>query len=322
MKEKFNKFLQSQIPVAIIFFVFGVFLIGMPAATLNVICKFVFGVILIVSGILSVISQARSSSNKGLVHLYTGVISLIMGIFLFSNPQIVVKILPWILGGFVIADLLWLVNEIRYLRKNQGQQWETFTVAALVFLILAVLMIVNPFGQIRKELVFCGWVMVLKAISDVVLSILIKKQKKALHADQDAGYTVVPADPKKRSLFPILPKKPKKEKEKTAASDDIIDYTASAAPDDVIYAGTQEGAQDISYDDTAAYRQETYQDMSQDSFDTSFETPNSEEAYEEAYAADTSDGSYEEDGLNASYEAEPSYTEEGSSGQDWVDEEV
>ena len=238
MKEKLRQFMESQYPVSILFLIFGILLIAMPVATLDIICKVVFGLALILAGALNIISQARSSSNKGLLHLYTGSMSVIVGIFLFSNPQIVVKLLPWILGAFVLADCLWIAKEVIFLRKNNGQQWETYTVVILAFIVLAVLIIVNPFGQIRRELVFAGWVLALKGIFDIILSLLIGKQKKRILAGQEPGYNMVPVDGgKKKFHLPTFHGRGDKKEKAAAASDDIIDVETQAVDEDVIYGG-------------------------------------------------------------------------------------
>ena len=213
MKKKILDFLESQFPVAIVFLLFGIFLIAMPVHTLDIICKVIFGVALILAGIFNIYTYIKSGSNKQIAHLYSGAMSIVVGIFLFSNPQIVVKLLPWIFGAFIMVDCIWLIKKILLLRKHQGSGWEAYSVVVLVFLVLAVLMIVNPFGEIRKELVFSGWVMGLKGLSDILLTILLGKKVKELTSVPEPGYDVVPLEKsekeKKRFQLPHFGKKEK-----------------------------------------------------------------------------------------------------------------
>ena len=49
MWEKINNFLKGQIVTSIIYIALGACLVFMPVSTVNVICKFVFGILLILS---------------------------------------------------------------------------------------------------------------------------------------------------------------------------------------------------------------------------------------------------------------------------------
>ena len=53
MWEKINNFLKGQIVTSIIYVALGACLAFMPVNTINVICKFVFGILLILVGMLS-----------------------------------------------------------------------------------------------------------------------------------------------------------------------------------------------------------------------------------------------------------------------------
>lgn len=51
MWEKINNFLKGQIVTSIIYIALGACLVFMPVSTVNVICKFVFGILLILVGL-------------------------------------------------------------------------------------------------------------------------------------------------------------------------------------------------------------------------------------------------------------------------------
>ena len=51
MWEKINNFLKGQIVTSLIYVVLGVCLVFMPVNTINGICKFVFGILLILVGL-------------------------------------------------------------------------------------------------------------------------------------------------------------------------------------------------------------------------------------------------------------------------------
>ena len=55
MWEKINNFLKGQIVTSLIYVVLGVCLVFMPVNTINVICKFVFGILLILVGLYHIV---------------------------------------------------------------------------------------------------------------------------------------------------------------------------------------------------------------------------------------------------------------------------
>ena len=92
MEDKKMKVLKGQIPVSILYIALGVCLALMPVETVNVLCKVVFGLVLV---------------GAGLYHI---VIVLVIGAFLFMNPQVVVKLLTLMLGAFILVDSIWMLR--------------------------------------------------------------------------------------------------------------------------------------------------------------------------------------------------------------------
>lgn len=208
MKQKVRTLLSGQIPVAVIFLILGVCLITVPAASFNVISKVAFGLALICSGLYHVFIYCfpRKGTVSSGLDLYPGVISLVLGIFLFTNPQLVRVLLPWVLGAFVIADCAWMVKGALQMRSLNVAMWETLIVVAVVFAVLGGILIANPFSQVRTMLTFAGWVLVIKAIIDVVLYIQSKKkvdlamaQQRARSARKPESYAMAAVEPQRPS---------------------------------------------------------------------------------------------------------------------------
>ena len=199
MKEKLQHLLNGQIAVAVIFLVFGLCLIFMPAGTLTVLCKVVFGLALIASGVYHIVMEVTEKPGRvhHLTDLYTGVITLVIGIFLFRNPQLVIKILPWMLGACILIDCIWMFRDASFLRKRQVNLWEGLAIVMAVFAVLAVFLIFRSFNQVRGMLTFAGWVFLLKGASDLLFYFLVSKRKKSLdrppHGPQ--GYQPVSVTP-------------------------------------------------------------------------------------------------------------------------------
>ena len=100
MDEKKSKILRGQIPTSVFYILFGLCLALMPVETVNVLCKVVFGLVLIGAGVYHILIFVLEKDNSTILDLFSGVIVLVIGIFLFMNPTVVVKLLTLMLGAF------------------------------------------------------------------------------------------------------------------------------------------------------------------------------------------------------------------------------
>lgn len=101
MDEKKSKILRGQIPTSVFYILFGLCLALMPVETVNVLCKVVFGLVLIGAGVYHILIFVLEKDNSTILDLFSGVIVLVIGIFLFMNPTVVVKLLTLMLGAFI-----------------------------------------------------------------------------------------------------------------------------------------------------------------------------------------------------------------------------
>ena len=225
MKQKVRTLLSGQIPVAIIFFILGLCLIFVPAATFNVISKVVFGLALIFSGLYHVVSYVfpRKGTESSALDLYPGVISMVLGIFLFTNPQLVRVLLPWVLGAFLVADCVWMLKGALQMRKHGIAMWEVLVAVSAIFIILGIVLVVNPFAQVKTMLSFAGWLLVIKAILDLILYIQLKKKldvalaMQAQKTKKTESYAMATVEPQRPAAPSFWQKREQKKQEKEAA---------------------------------------------------------------------------------------------------------
>ena len=136
MWEKINNFLKGQIVTSLIYVVLGVCLVFMPVNTINVICKFVFGILLILVGLYHIVIYVAEKLNSTIFDLFSGGILMVLGIFLFMNPQIVIKLLPVLLGTFILVDSIWTLKGSFRLKKRNMGTWKFLLIGSLILLVL------------------------------------------------------------------------------------------------------------------------------------------------------------------------------------------
>lgn len=190
MWEKINNFLKGQIVTSIIYIALGAYLVFMPVSTVNVICKFVFGILLILVGLYHILIYVAEKLNSTIFDLFSGGVLMVLGIFLFMNPQIVVKLLPILLGTFILVDSIWSLKGSLKLKKRGAGSWKFLLLGSIIFIALGISLVVNPFTMVKYTVIFAGWIFLCNGVIDMIYLILLRKGLKEIKQDVE----VVDAD--------------------------------------------------------------------------------------------------------------------------------
>lgn len=187
MEEKKSKILRGQIPTSVFYILFGLCLALMPVETVNVLCKVVFGLVLIGAGVYHILIFVLEKDNSTILDLFSGVIVLVIGIFLFMNPTVVVKLLTLMLGAFILVDSIWMMRGSMKLKKRGQGVWKAFLVESLIFIGLGVLILVNPFSEIRMIVQISGCIFVANGVLDIIFYLILKHGLKKEIQDGSVG---------------------------------------------------------------------------------------------------------------------------------------
>lgn len=191
MGERIAKIFKGQIATSVVYILLGLCLILMPVESVYIICKVVFGILLIIAGCYHVIIYLLEKANATLLDLFSGAILLVVGGFLFFNPQIVIKILPILLGAFILIDSIWSLQGCWKLKKRGRGEWKLFFIASLIFIGLGITMVVNPFKVVKYTIMFAGWVLLCDGVLDLVFLVLLRRGLKEIaEAVQEAANEV------------------------------------------------------------------------------------------------------------------------------------
>lgn len=196
MGEKINNILKGEIISSVFYVLLGLCLILIPTQTVDVICKVVFGLILIGVGIYHIYIYIRGKVSATIMDLLSGVVVFVLGVFLFMTPSIVIKLLPWMLGAFVLVDSLWKFKGTFLLKKGGQKSWSALLIGSLIFIALGIVILFGRFPKIMTLLIFSGWVLVCDGVVDIILFIVMKlglrkiaKKATAENGPQDAAET-------------------------------------------------------------------------------------------------------------------------------------
>lgn len=185
MGKKIAGILKGELISSGFYVLLGLCLVLMPAQTVNIICKVVFGIIMAAAGLYHLLIYIRGKDSATILDLFTGVIVLVLGGFLFFNPVIVVKLLPLLLGAFVLVDSIWKFKGSFQLKKRKRTEWQVFLFVSLIFIVLGGIMMANPFVKTKITILFDGWVLMLNGAADFIFYFLLKRGLKAAAEKQE-----------------------------------------------------------------------------------------------------------------------------------------
>ena len=207
MNEKLKQFLNSQIPITVLSIALGVGLIFLPAGTMGILCRVLFGVVFMLTGGYHIFRQVmeRPGTEESMPDLYTGVVVLVLGLFLFSNPAVVLMLLPWMLGAFIIADSIWMIKAGIKMQKANVGFWKVMMIASAACIVMALVLALYHFEQVRTMLTYAGWLFFLNGAADIVLTQMARRQMLAAEEAGQIppdGETDLPGDLQEDAVVP------------------------------------------------------------------------------------------------------------------------
>ena len=84
MWNKINRILKGQLVTSLLSTLLGLCFVLMPVDAVNAICKFVFGILLILAGIYHILIYVLEKMNATLLDLLSGGMLLVSGSFFFT----------------------------------------------------------------------------------------------------------------------------------------------------------------------------------------------------------------------------------------------
>lgn len=216
MKTLMNKIFKSSILGALALVVLGILLIFESEATIVTI-SYVIGGILVAIGVLALLKfykEVKENDDTGMDLVY-GIISIILGIVVISNPKAVASIIPIIMGLLIILNSGTKLQYSIELKKNNNNLWKSTMILSLISTLCGVLLIFNPFKGAAFLTRLIGFLILLYAILDIISTMAIKNTVKKIKTAINDGI-------EDAKILEVKEKKTKKDKsnEKEIKDDD------------------------------------------------------------------------------------------------------
>jgi len=163
--------------VGILFVLFGIYIFSVPVAayvTLSLVFSFAF----YVSGfgdIYFAINNQKSLDGWGW-YLVSGILTVMLGIYLMVYPSISMTILPFVVGFAMLFKSFQGLGFSLDLKK-MGLSWGSLAFVSVIGILLSFAMLANPFAAAASIVTITALVIIVVGIYGMMLSFQLKKVK-------------------------------------------------------------------------------------------------------------------------------------------------
>lgn len=175
--EKFMKsLLKANYITSAILIVLGLLLTIRSDDTIVAISYLVGGSIIII-GVLAIIKFIRNLGKTldNSFEIVYGIITIVFGILILSNPKMVATIIPFIIGGWIVIKSSFKVAYAFELKNRGSEKWKPTLITSIINALVGVLIVFNPFKTSVLVFKIIGICILIYAILDIVSTIEIKK---------------------------------------------------------------------------------------------------------------------------------------------------
>ena len=182
MESLMKKFFRSSMMTSIVLLVLGFMLIFKSEATIISI-SYIIGAILVAIGVLAIIKFIKNTNNvsKNELDIVYGVVTIILGILIITNPEAIASIIPIVLGISIIISSATKLQYAFELKANENRLWKTTMVISVISTICGIILLFNPFKGAVMFTKIVGIFIVVYAVLDLISTITIKRNVTIIH---------------------------------------------------------------------------------------------------------------------------------------------
>lgn len=179
----------QEIGGAVVLLICGLVLLLMPELTLVTIAN-VIGILVIMIGAFFLIGYfLRKELAAGNNDLIKGLVIVCIGIFICVKSELVVSVLPVVLGiGVVLSGILKLQHAFD-LKRMGFDTWVRIGLTAAVNIFIGLIVILNPFSTVAWLMRLVGIGFLFSGVTDLITTIYVSKKASEYYVDGKAEET-------------------------------------------------------------------------------------------------------------------------------------
>ena len=152
-----RKLTESPVLLSILMIVFGIILVVWPNPVLSIALQ-LLGIALMIGGAISVIDWFRHRTNRWIdyTHLGGGLVAIVGGIVVLSNPLGIASIFPTLIGIIILVSGIINMVKALDLKKMGYRRWNISFVFALITVVVGLIFISQPMTALAIPLIAAG----------------------------------------------------------------------------------------------------------------------------------------------------------------------
>lgn len=180
LEDKFNKILLTEMAFSIIYLLLGVF-IAIKSEIANSVAGILVGIFFLISGFINIYTFIDKSKIRLFrYNIWTGILEVLLGIFIMLNPLTLLDILNISLGIWILVEGINRMILYIDMKKIQEESSKIFLVSSLLLIFMGVMIILNPFRSIVITRTIGIFIILYNVISLNNLVLLKRRSKKFL----------------------------------------------------------------------------------------------------------------------------------------------
>ena len=210
MDRIMKSLMKSSLLSSIALLVLGVLLVFQSEITI-VSISYIIGALLVAFGVIPLINYKKDNNPNNDLNIIYGIVSVILGIIIISNPEGIASIIPFIVGVIIILNSGAKIQYSIELKKDNNELWKSTLVLSLITFLCGILLIFNPFQGAVLITKIVGLLIIFYSLLDIISTLLIRNTFKEIHdaIEESVSEVKLIEDKKKKKT----PKKKKKEEE-------------------------------------------------------------------------------------------------------------
>lgn len=183
MRELFRKIKADFLLSSILCVVLGIVFIVWREATIKAIGT-ILAAIMIVIGAVYLCSFFLNAVTKG-ISAAIGAIVLLLGIWVLIQPEIIVSLIPIVIGVLLLGHGIRGIKESVDSRKYGCTYWGIGVLLSVISMILGVICIVDAFGVLELASIAIGIALIYNGLSNIWIAVRATTAEKRYRKEHD-----------------------------------------------------------------------------------------------------------------------------------------
>lgn len=174
-----KKIYKMSLITSTLLFLFGLFLILNAEGFIKSVST-IIGIVLLLIGLFPVIDYFRNKAEGILsnISLISGIFSIVCGLMLLFNDNMLLLLIPIVIGVWMIINGINKVQIAFQIRDNNEKSWIITFIFSILIIVLGAYFIINPISGAKVVTQTLGIIICIYSLIDVIDCILIKVKFK------------------------------------------------------------------------------------------------------------------------------------------------